>query len=517
MCANTTVTDRTREVDWHEESSLWERIAANPRPAAAWGAVALVAIAVEFGALAGGLLLFADAAVVAVTAFFEVLVGKAAPGLATSIHGFQVSASGFLDGLRSGAHGLPTLLSRETIPNQGYKTGPNGPWKGTFLGLQPGLAWGIRFVLVYAYAAFVAYWAYRGWLVFRDNYRYAEWTPRDDVVDRLRDHRWGQFGIVVVLVFLTMALFAPALGPTTVERNIQSPYSHELKYFDGESGEVQTAYVGDMNFNSKSKGSGEQNVGVMQYDRFGRFHPFGTLTNGRDLFTFVSAGARVSLSVAGIAMLLATLIATVLSMTSAYYKGSVDLVTILIADGITSIPGLLLLLLVAMAFRGHWLSEVFNGGFLLALVFGFITWVTLWRAVRGPALQVSEEEWIDAAKSFGQRPSAIMEKHMLPYVLPYLLIYGSMSIGGIIISLSALSFIGGGLGIQPPTPAWGRAIDMGRPYVSTQSWHIAFIPGMMIVVLVTGLNAFGDGIRDAIDPESEGGSEEEAAAGGAAG
>jgi peptide/nickel transport system permease protein len=106
---------------------------------------------------------------------------------------------------------------------------------------------------------------------------------------------------------------------------------------------------------------------------------------------------------------------------------------------------------------------------------------------------------------------------MLPYVLPYLLVYGSMTVGGVIISMAALSFIGSGLGINPPTPAWGRAIDMGRNYVSTQSWHIALIPGVLIVVLVTGLNAFGDGIRDAIDPESEGGGEEEAAAGGAAG
>lgn len=110
-----------------------------------------------------------------------------------------------------------------------------------------------------------------------------------------------------------------------------------------------------------------------------------------------------------------------------------------------------------------------------------------------------------------------MRKHMLPFVLGYLLVYASMSVGGIIIGMSALSFLGNGLGISPPTPAWGRAISLGQNYVSTQSWHISFIPGIMIVILVTGLNAFGDGIRDAIDPESEGESEDEAAAGGVAG
>ncbi|WP_436906993.1 ABC transporter permease [Halosimplex marinum] len=515
MCA--TITDSARDRDRHEETRLRDRVLANPEPALRWGAVAFVLVAVEFGALAGGLLLLLDAALIGVTALLEVTLGAFSPTAGESVYAAQQAASGFLDGLRTAAGNIPTLLSRETIPNEGYKTGPNGPWEGTFLGLQPAAAWAIRLVLVYLYAAVVFYWLYRGWLVFRDHYRQVDWTPRDDVVDRLRDHRWGQFGIVVVLVFVTMALFAPALGPTTVEQNIQSPYSHEIQYYDAESGSVETVYAGDANFNSKSKGQGDQNVGPMTYDDYGRFHPFGTLTNGRDLFTFSVAGARISMMIGGLSIVLASLLAVIASMTSAYYKGLVDLVTILLADGITSIPGLLLLLMVGMAFQGHWLTGVLHGGFLYAVTFGIILFPGLWRSVRGPALQVSEEEWIDAAKSFGQRPRTTMRKHMLPYVVPYLLVYGSMTVGGVIISMAALSFIGSGLGINPPTPAWGRAIDMGRNYVSTQSWHIALIPGILIVVLVTGLNAFGDGIRDAIDPESEGDAEDEAAAGGAAG
>jgi peptide/nickel transport system permease protein len=515
MCA--TVTDTTDERDLRDETTLRDRVLANPMPALTWGAVALGLLALEFGAFLAGVLLVLDSALVGVSALVEVTVGLFSQAGAKAVLGFQQSASGVLDGFRSTANSLPTLLSRETIPNQGYQASANGAWENTFIGLEPGVAWAVRATLVYVYAGVVAYWAFRGWDVFRTHYRNADWSPRDDVVDRLRDHRWAQFGIIVVLVFTTMALFAPALGPTTVEQNIESPYSHEIQYLDSESGEVETAFVGDANFNAKSKGNGDQNVGPMSYDDFGRFHPFGTLTNGRDLFTFIATGARISLTVSALSIIFAGLIAIIMSLASAYYKGIVDLATILAADGITSIPQLLLLLMVAMAFQGHWLASVFNGGFLLALVFGATSWPGLWRAVRGPALQVSEEEWIDAARSFGQRPSVTMRKHMLPYVLPYLLIYGSMSVGSIVIALSALSFIGSGLGINPPTPAWGRAISMGREYVSTQSWHIAFIPGTMIVVLVTGLNAFGDGIRDAIDPESEGGAEEEAAAGGTAG
>ncbi|MFB6266307.1 MAG: ABC transporter permease, partial [Halodesulfurarchaeum sp.] len=135
--------------------------------------------------------------------------------------------------------------------------------------------------------------------------------------------------------------------------------------------------------------------------------------------------------------------------------------------------------------------------------------------VRGPSFQVVEEEWVDAAKSYGQVPRKIMQKHMLPYIIGYLLVYGSMSLGGIIVLVAGLSYLG--LGITPPTPEWGRAVSSGQNYVATASWHIATIPGLMITLVVTGLNAFGDGIRDAIDPESEGGRAEEAQATGGAG
>jgi len=499
------------------EQSLLERIAANPEPALKWGLVAAFLVAIEFGALVAGVMAITHSAVLSVTAIIDVVFGLFSPELASSVVDVQTALTDVIGGLRQTAETIPTLLDRSVIPNQGYRLGPNGPWEGTFLGLSPAVAWAIRVVLVVAYSVFSFYWLFRGWLVYREHYRYADWTPFDDMVDRLRGHRWGEFGIVVLVLFLTMALFGPSLGPTTVEQNIQSPYSHELTYFSEESGSVETIPVGDANFNSKSKGKGEENVAPMTYDDFDRFHPFGTLTNGRDLFTFMMSGARITMLVAGISMGLASLIAITLSLASSYYAGLVDLVTLTTADGIVSVPRLLVLILVSIVFQGTWLYEVMDGGLLLALVFGLTTWPFLWRAVRGPALQVAESEWIDAAKSYGQRPDRIMRKHMLPFVLGYLLVYASMSVGGIIIGMSALSFLGNGLGISPPTPAWGRAISLGQNYVSTQSWHISFIPGIMIVILVTGLNAFGDGIRDAIDPESEGESEDEAAAGGVAG
>lgn len=508
--SSTTSTERHRREQ--DGVTALSRVVTNPAPALRWAAVALGLLVLELGAFIAGSVVVLDSVMMVVTAMLDIVLSAVSPGLAAPVVDAQQGMGAFLDGVKAFAHTIPTLLSRDVIPNQGHLTGPNGPWTGTFLGLEPAHAWAFRVVLITAYSLFSFYWLFRGWLVFREHYRSAEWTPLDDVVGRLRGHRWGQFGIVVVLLYLTMGLFGPALGPTTVEQNILSPYSHEVQYFDRESGEVKTVFAGDANFNSKSKGAGGENVGPMTYDDFNRFHPFGTLQNGRDLFTFMMAGARNSLIVAGLAIGMSALIATLFGLISAYYGGTIDLVILTMADGVMSVPVLLLLILTSSLFSDHWLAGILDGGFIIGLIYGLVAWPFLWRAIRGPAFQVAEEEWVDAAKSYGQRPLSIMHKHMLPYVSGYMMVYASLSFGAVIILLAALSFLN--IGINPPTPAWGRAIANGQAYVSSRSWHIAAIPGVMIVVIVTALNALGDGIRDAIDPESEGGDSKEAATGG---
>jgi peptide/nickel transport system permease protein len=397
---------------------------------------------------------------------------------------------------------FPTLLTRELIPNQGHRL-PGGGWEGPFLGLSPALAWGLRVVLVYAYAFGFLWWCWRGYRIFRRHYRYADWTPRDDMIDRLSGHYWGLFGFLVVFMFVTMAVFAPPLGPTTVEQNINNPYSYQIEYL-GDSDEVESITAGEANIASSSAGNPDRNVGVMQYDDFGRFHPFGTLVSGKDMFTFMTAGARVSLFIGLLSIGVASVIATGLALVTAYYKGLADLIVVITSDSIQSLPRLLLIILMSVVFAGTPIAGVYSGGLLLALIFAATSWPFLWRAVRGPAFQIAEQEWIDAARSFGQAPHKTMQKHMAPYILGYLLVYGSLSLGGIIIATAALSFLG--LGIQPPTPEWGRAVNLGRSYIATVSWHISTIPGILVVIVVTGFNAFGDGIRDAIDPQSEGGS-----------
>lgn len=406
---------------------------------------------------------------------------------------------------------LPSVTDRDVISNEGYRSPDGSGWEGTFLGLSPAWAWGIRVIVVYAYAFVLLAWLWKGYNVFRDHYRTAEWTPRDDTVRRFRNHTWGLFGLIVVIMFLVLAIWAPAISPVTAEANIYATYEHEVTYL-GEDGNTETVTHGVANLNSQSRGN--ENVGPWSYDDYDRWQPLGTTPHGQNLMTHLAYGAQTSLIIGVLAVGLGGLIAVFLSLLTAYYKGVADVLTVVASDSIISIPMFLLVMMLSVIFNegDHWLAEPMDGGLLLALIFAFAFWPGMWRSIRGPSLQVAEEEWVDAAKSYGQTPLKTMRKHMAPYIAGYIMIYASLILGGVIIATSALSFLG--LGINPPTPEWGRLIADGRQYVSGPSWHIATISGMMIVVVVTAFNALGDGLRDAIDPEADVGGEGGAAAGG---
>lgn len=411
---------------------------------------------------------------------------------------------------------VPVALSQARIPNQGVRV-PGEGWQGTFLGLAPALAWALRVGLIYTYGFVCLYWLWRGYLLYRARYRTASWTPLDDIVRRFGQHRWGQFGLIIVLSFVILAVFAPALSPTALEQNVIDPYSYELEYYDDTTDQIETITIGAANTDSTSQGIPDRHVGPLSYDDYDRFHPFGTLPSGQDLFTQVALGSRISLFIGLLAISISGVIAASLALVSAYYGGLIDLVVVLLSDATQSLPQLLVVIMLSVVLSQTWLADLYNGGLLLALIFALTGWPSLWRAIRGPALQVSERTWVDAADSYGLAPQTTMRRHIFPYIIGYLLVYASMNLGGIIIGTAGLSFLG--LGISPPTPEWGRLVNVGQPLLTTTSWHIAAFPGVLIVIVVTGFNALGDGIRDAIDAETTLENEEEAttAASGAGG
>ncbi|MFC7071547.1 ABC transporter permease [Halovenus rubra] len=547
-----------------EYKPLTERVREQPRPAAVWLLGVALLLAVELGRITAGLVSAGDATVTALETGYGGLTNALAAGGTTGllswvgfvlllalvglavatwtratvvlrvtdriplgpqrlldglVFGLAIGGVGWL-ALRTGAvelgsnfgdvlrsafvqlGDLPTLTARETIPNQGYQT-PDGSWHGTFLGLSSAVAWAVRVLVVHLYVAAWLGWLWVGFQRYRTYYRQADWTPRDDVVARLRYHRWGQFGLVIVVLFLTMAAFAPSLGTTTAEQNLYAPFSNSITYYDAGLGQVTDTLVGNANLETRSQGYPGENVGPLSYDRFDRFHPFGTLTNGKDLFTFLVHGARVSLLIGLLSVAVSAILATGFALISAYYRGLADLVLVVTGDTIMGVPRLLLLILLTVLMADTWLGGLYDGGVLLALILAATGWPFLWRAFRGPTLQIAEEDWVDAARSYGQSATGIMRLHMLPYLLGYLLIYSSLVLGGVILAVAGLSFLG--LGITSPTPEWGRAVDLGREFVATESWHISLIPGIMVTLVVMGFNAVGDALRDAVDPQSDSG------------
>ncbi len=441
--------------------------------------------------------LFLDrAALTVVLALAAVLVAF------TPLGGFVRNEVAFIASALDSIAELPSLTSYEVISNMGHQT-PDGGWEGTFLGLPPAWAWLIRFTLVWVYAFACLVWAWKGFNVYRTHYRRADWTPTDDTVRRLRNHKWGLFGLFIVFGFFVLGAFAPAISPVPLEHNVIEPFNSEYEFeYLNDDGEVETTTHGSANINTRADGT-ETNVAPLSYDQYDRWAPLGTTPRGQDMLTHLAYGARTSLVVGLTTIVLAASIAIALSLITAYYKGLVDILVVLTSDTIIAIPVLLLVMMLLVLFRGanHPLAAPMDGGLLLALIFAFAYWPGMWRTLRGPSLQVSEEEWVDAAKSFGQRPLVTMRKHMAPYIIGYIMIYASLLIGGVVIAVAALTFLG--LGISPPTPEWGRLIDSGQPYIATRSWHVATISGLMITLIVLGFNALGDGIRDAIDPEAD--------------
>lgn len=274
----------------------------------------------------------------------------------------------------------------------------------------------------------------------------------------LRRSKSGLLGFLLILAFVAVALSAPHLG-------LDDPTRGDLR----------------------ARLDGPTWTGLFSPGA----HPFGTDEVGRDIMSRLAYGSRITLLVAGAAVILGGCVGTFLGILSGYVGGLTDRVLMRLVDIQLAVPLMLLALLVVAAL-GPSIRNV-------VLVLALTSWIRYARVIRGQVLALREREFVQSAHAIGASTWRVMMRHILPNVLTPALVIATLELARVIIMDAALSFLG--LGVQPPNPSWGRMLADGRVYLSTAWWTVTF-PGLAIMLTVLGVNLFGDWLRDYFDPRS---------------
>jgi peptide/nickel transport system permease protein len=272
---------------------------------------------------------------------------------------------------------------------------------------------------------------------------------------RLMRRRTALFGMLVVAGVLLTAAFAPVIAPF-------DPLAQDISQRLREPG---------------------------WRDAQGRTHLLGTDHLGRDILARIIYGSRIALLVGLAAVLISGVLGMVIGLISGYFGGRVDDFLMRLADVQLAFPFILL----AIAVIGVLGPSLRN----IVVVIGVSSWVVYARVVRGEVLSIRERDFVQAAIALGSRDAQVLVRHVLPNIFTPWLVVATLDMARVIVIESALSFLG--LGVQPPTPTWGGMLADGRVYLST-AWWLATFPGLAILVTVLGINLFGDGLRDTLDP-----------------
>jgi peptide/nickel transport system permease protein len=218
-------------------------------------------------------------------------------------------------------------------------------------------------------------------------------------------------------------------------------------------------------------------------------HALGTDLFGRDVLSRIIYGARISLTIGFLAVIISVTLGTLLGAVAGYFGGWADTLVMRFTDTVLAFPRLILLILIVALFHPSVL--------LIILVLGFTQWPGTARIVRGEVLSLREREFIQAARALGFGRARIILRHIVPNVLGPVIVAATLGIGNTIVLEAGLSFLG--LGVQPPMPSWGSMVADGRGNL-IGAWWVATFPGLTIVLTVLAFNLVGDGLRDALDP-----------------
>lgn len=286
-----------------------------------------------------------------------------------------------------------------------------------------------------------------------------------NVWNHLRRDPWATAGAIVVLIFALGAIFAPFITGI----NGQNPYSYHLSALDS---------------NGSPKGFG----GGISWEHWFGVEPL----TGRDLFSIVIYGARISLTVGVLATVVAVAIGVLVGITAGYLGGWYDRILSRVIDVMLGFPSLIFIISLTAIVAASFPRPV-----LIVLVIGFFGWPAVARVVRGQVLSLRQRTFVIASEAMGAGVNHVLWRQLLPNIGSIIIVYATILVPAMIGIEAALSFLG--VGVPPPTPSWGRTIGNAVAWFSTDPAYLIF-PGGALFLVTLAFNAFGDGLRDALDP-----------------
>lgn len=275
---------------------------------------------------------------------------------------------------------------------------------------------------------------------------------KEKLIRMCRQNHLAAFSAAVIVIIILLAIFAPVIAPY---------------------GEAQQDLMARLQGPSAA-------------------HIFGTDELGRDVFSRILYGSRVSLVVGIFPAIISLFIGIVLGLISGYFRGWIDYVIMRFADIMLSFPSLLLTMVIM-----YTLGRLGNSIVCIFIALSLVGWASVSRVVRSHTLSLKETEYVEAAHSIGVSNWKIMFRHILPNCVPSLIVLYTLSVPSSILSESTLSFLG--IGVQPPAASWGLMVNQSKQFLFTQPW-LALAPSLAIMIIVLAFNFLGDGLRDVLDP-----------------